>query len=210
MRKPLISIVYILVFSLLGVLLMSSTKPSSFLSSSISAISGTVSNLNNELLEYVNPEKPTHDHSSAYYQRFFISKFNLGDKAIEAKFSSPMKIAEGDQITVSGYLKDGSFQVLAYNNQTQQVASNENWVILALGSLFFFAVAIVLLNSELVAEGALIPKLFLFGFTLIAIYMGYRTLLIREAVKLCLAKKEKVLITKVIPPLTTALRSRVS
>jgi hypothetical protein len=184
MRKPLISIVYILVFSLLGVLLMSTAKPSSFLFSSISAISGTVSNLSNELLEYVNPEKPTHDHSSVYYQRFFISKFNLGNKAIEAKFSSPMQIAEGDQITVSGYQKDGAFQVLAYNNQTQQVASNENWVILALGSLFFFAVAIVLLNSELVAEGALIPKLFLFGFTLIAIYMGYRTLLIREAVKL--------------------------
>lgn len=95
-----------------------------------------------------------------------------------------MLIADGDQITVSGYQKDGSFQVLAYNNQTQQVRSNENWIMLALGALFFFAVAIGLLNSELVAEGALIPKLFLFGFTLIAIYMGYRALLIREAVKL--------------------------
>ena len=163
---------------------MSITKPSSFLSSSISAISGTVSNLNNELLEYVNPEKPTHDHSSVYYQRFFISQFNLGDKAIQAKFSSPMKIAGGDQITVSGYQKDGVFQVLAYSNQTQQVSSHENWIMLGLGALFFFAVAIGLLNSELVAEGALIPKLFLFGFTLVAIYMGYRTLLIREAVKL--------------------------
>lgn len=163
---------------------MSINKPSSLLSSSISLVSGTVSNLNNELLEYVNPEKPTHDHSSVYYKRFFISKFNLGDKAIEAKFSSPMLIADGDQITVSGYQKDGSFQVLAYNNQTQKVASNENWVMLALGALFFFAVAIGLLNSELVAEGALIPKLFLFGFTLIAMYMGYRALLIREAVKL--------------------------
>ena len=163
---------------------MSITKPSSFLSSSISAISGTVSNLNNELLEYVNPEKPTHDHSSVYYQRFFISQFNLGDKAIQAKFSSPMKIAEGDQITVAGYQKDGVLQVLAYSNQTQQVSSHENWIMLGLGALFFFAVAIGLLNSELVAEGALIPKLFLFGFTLVAIYMGYRTLLIREAVKL--------------------------
>ena len=163
---------------------MSTSKPSSFLSNSISAISGTVSHLNIELLEYVNPEKPTHDHSSVYYKRFFISKFNLGDKAIEAKFSSPMQIADGDQITVSGYQKDGSFQVLAYNNQTQQVRSNENWIMLALGALFFLSVAIGLLNSELVAEGALVPKLFLFGFTLIAIYMGYRTLLIREAVKL--------------------------
>jgi len=165
-------------------LLMSTFNPSSFLSISISAISGTVSNLNNELLEYINPEKPTHDDSSVYYKRFFISKFNIGNKAIEAKFSSPMQITEGDQITVSGYQKDSVFQVLAYSNQTQNVTSNENWVMLALGSLFFFAVAIGLLNSELVAEGALIPKLFLFGFTLIAIYMGYRTLLIREAVKL--------------------------
>ena len=184
MRKPLQSLLYILVISLLGVLLMSISKPSSLLSSSISAISGTVSNLNNELLEYVNPEKPTHDHSSVYYKRFFISKFNLGDKAIEAKFSAPMQIADGDQITVAGYQKGESLQVLAYNNQTQQVSSNENWIILGLGALFFFAVAIGLLNSELVAEGALIPKLFLFGFTLVAIYMGYRALLIREAVKL--------------------------
>jgi hypothetical protein len=163
---------------------MSISKPSSLLSSSISSISGTVSNLSNELLEYVNPEKPTHDHSSVYYKRFFISKFNLGDKAIEATFSAPMQIADGDQITVAGYQKGQSLQVLAYNNQTQQVSSNENWIILGLGALFFFAVAIGLLNSELVAEGALIPKLFLFGFTVVAIYMVYRALLIREAVKL--------------------------
>ena len=184
MRKPLRPLLYILTISFLGVLLMSINKPSSLLSSSISSISGTVSNLNNELLEYVNHEKPTHDHSSVYYKRFFISKFNLGDKAIEAKFSAPMQIADGDQITVAGYQKGESLQVLAYNNQTQQVSSNENWIILGLGALFFFAVAIGLLNSELVAEGALIPKLFLFGFTLVAIYMGYRALLIREAVKL--------------------------
>lgn len=163
---------------------MSISKPSALLSSSISSISGTVSNLNNQLLEYVNPEKPTHDHSSVYYKRFYISKFNLGDKVIEAKFSTPMKIVDGDQITVSGYQKDGIFQVLAYHNQTQQVSSNENWIILSLGALFFFAVAIGLLNSELVVEGAIIPKLFLFGFTLVGIYMGYRALLIREAVKL--------------------------
>lgn len=184
MRKPLQSLLYILAISLLGTLLMSINKPSSLLSSSISSISGTVSNLNKELLEYVNHEKPTHDHSSVYYKRFYISKFNLGDKAIEATFSAPMQIADGDQITVAGYQKGESLQVLAYNNQTQQVSSNENWIILGLGALFFFAVAIGLLNSELVAEGALIPKLFLFGFTVVAIYMGYRALLIREAVKL--------------------------
>lgn len=95
-----------------------------------------------------------------------------------------MKIAEGDVITVSGYLKENAFQVLAYNNQTQQVSSNENWIMLALGTLFFVAVAIGLLNSQLVIEGALIPKLFLFGFTLVAIYMGHRALLIREAIQL--------------------------
>ena len=163
---------------------MSASKSNTFLSSSISSLSGKVSNLNNELLEYVNPEKPSHDHSSVYYKRFYISRFNLGDKAIEAKFSAPMKIAEGDQITVSGYQKDSGFQVLAYNNKTQQVSSNENWIVLGLGALFFLAVALCLLNSQLVIEGAIIPKLFFFGFTVVAIYMGYRALLIREAVKL--------------------------
>ena len=95
-----------------------------------------------------------------------------------------MQIADGDQIIVAGYQKGESFQVLAYSNQTQQVSSNENWIMLGLGALFFFAVAIGLLNSELVAQGELIPKLFLLGFSAIGIYMGYRALLIREAVKL--------------------------
>lgn len=95
-----------------------------------------------------------------------------------------MKIADGDVLTVSGYAKDETFQVLAYQNASQQISGHENWVMLALGALFFAAVALGLLNSELVAEGALAPKLFLFGFTLVAIYMGYRALLIREAIKL--------------------------
>ena len=155
-----------------------------FLSKPVSAISGTVSHLDNTLLEYVNPEKPTHDHSSVYYQRFYISKFNLGDQLIEAKFSSPMKIQNGDLVAVSGYPKDNTFQVLAYSNKTQQVSGNENWLIAGLGALFFLAVVISILNTELVIEGAWIPRLFLVGFLGVAIYMGYRAYLIREALKL--------------------------
>ena len=163
---------------------MSITKPSTFLSTSLHTISGTVSHLNNELLQYVNPEKPTHDDSPIYYKRFFISKFSLGNKAIEAAFSTPMKITDGDVLTVSGYPKGETFQVLAYQNSSQQVSGHESWMVLALGALFFAAVVLGLLNSELVVEGALVPKLFLFGFTLVAIYMGYRALLIREAIRL--------------------------
>lgn len=157
-------------------------KPSSFLTNSVSSISGTVNNLNHEILEYVNPEKPTHDHSSIYFQRFIISKFTLDDHAVEAKFSKPMVVSNGDIVKVSGISKSHHFEVLAYVNQTQQVQQNENWVVLGLGALFFLAVAIGLLNSELAAEGALIPKLFLLGFVGIAFYMGHRALLIREAV----------------------------
>lgn len=159
-------------------------KPGNFLSSPIKSISGTVSNLQNGLLEYVNPEKPTHDHSSVYYQRFYISRFSLGDQNIEAKFSSPMKISNGDSLIVSGYPKNNRFQVLAYRNLTQEFIGAENWVMLVLGALFFLLVAIGLLNSELVSEGALIPKLFLSGFILVAIHMAYRALLIREAIGL--------------------------
>ena len=159
-------------------------KPSSFLTSPVSAISGTVSNLNNALLEYVNPEKPTHDHSSFYYQRFYISTFNLDDRAIEAKFSSQMAIQDGDSVTVSGYPKGDRFQVLAYANNTQQISGKENWIALGLGAIFFLAIAIGLLNSELVAEDALVPKLFLIGFVGVSLYMGYRALLIREAIAL--------------------------
>jgi hypothetical protein len=171
-------------FSLLGAPLMSISKPSNFLFSSVSAISGNVSNLHHKTLEYVNPEKSTNDHSSVYYQRFFISQFSLDGKAIEAKFSTPMAVANGDAVQVAGYQQGASFQVLAYTNQTQQVSHHENWIVLGLGAIFFFAVAIGLLNSQLALEGAVIPKLFLIGFTLVAIYMGYRALLIREAIKL--------------------------
>jgi len=164
--------------------MMATNKSNGFLSTSVSTISGTVSNLNHELLDYVNSEKPTHDHSSVYYKRFFVSKFNLGDKAILASFSKSMTIADGDQLTVSGYMKNDVFQVLAYSNQTQQVSHHENWIILILGALFFAAVALGLLNSQLLLDGAIVPKLFLFGFTLVAIYMVYRALLVREAIKL--------------------------
>ena len=95
-----------------------------------------------------------------------------------------MAVANGDAVQVAGYQKGDSFQVLAYNNQTQQVGHHENWIVLGLGAIFFLAVAIGLLKSQLAVEGAVIPKLFLIGFTLVAIYMGYRALLIREAIKL--------------------------
>jgi hypothetical protein len=73
---------FVLVFlMLLGALLMT-LKLSSFLTNSVSSISGIVGNLNHELLEYANPEKPTHDDSSFYFQRFFISKFTLDDRAV--------------------------------------------------------------------------------------------------------------------------------
>jgi hypothetical protein len=183
MKRRLTSLVLIISFTLLGVLLLS-VKPTSFLTSSVSAISGKVSNLNNALLEYANPEKPTHDHSSIYYQRFYISTFNLDDRAIEAKFSSQMAIQNGDSVTVSGYAQGERFQVLAYVNQTQQIRGRENWIVLGLGALFFLAVAIGLLNSDLVAEGALVPKFFLIGFVGVSLYMGYRALLIREAIAL--------------------------
>jgi hypothetical protein len=159
-------------------------KPTTFFTSSVNVISGKVSNLQNELLEYVNPEKPTHDHSSVYYQRFYISIFNLDDRTVEAKFSTPMVVSNGDTVRVSGYQKGNSFQVLAYTNITQQVSKHENWIILGLGALFFLAITLGLLNSELVVEGALVPKLFLLGFIAVSFYMGYRALLIREAISL--------------------------
>ena len=147
MKRPLLSLLIILSLALLGALLMT-LKPTTFFTSSVSVISGNVSNLQNELLEYVNPEKPTHDHSSVYYQRFYISIFNLDDRTIEAKLSSPMVVSNGDTVTVSGYQKGSGFQVLAYTNKTQQVSKHENWIILGLGALFFLAVALGLLNSE--------------------------------------------------------------
>jgi hypothetical protein len=182
-KRPLFSLLIIFSLALLGVALMT-VKPTTFFTSSVSVISGNVSNLQNELLEYVNPEKPTHDHSSVYYQRFYISIFNLDDRTIEAKFSSPMVVSNGDAVTVSGYQKASGFQVLAYTNKTQQVSKHENWIILGLGALLFLAVALGLLNSELVAEGALVPKLFILGFVALSFYMGYRALLIREAISL--------------------------
>jgi hypothetical protein len=157
---------------------------SHFFSSKISLTKGVVSNLSNELLEYVNPEKPTHSDSPIYFKRFYISRFNLNNEVIEAAFSSPMKIADGDIVSVAGQQKSNAFKVLAYKNQTQDITQHENWIALIFGAIFFFAIALVLLNGDLALEGMLIPRLLLFGFALVGIYMGYRALLIREAVKL--------------------------
>ena len=157
---------------------------SHFFSSKISLTKGVVSNLSNELLEYVNPEKPTHSDSPIYFKRFYISRFHLNNEVIEATFSLPMKIQDGDIVAVAGQQKDKIFKVLAYQNQTQNIAHHESWIVLLLGAILFFSIAIGLLNSDFVAEGTVIPKLFLFGFSLIGIYMGYRALLIREAIKL--------------------------
>ncbi len=120
-------------------MLMSFLKPNTYFAYPISTQSGIVSNLHNELLEYVNSEKPTHDHSSVYYQRFYISKFNLGNQEIQAKFSTPMVIRDGDKVIVSGYLKNSGFQVLAYTNKTQHLTKSENWIVLGLGAIFFLA-----------------------------------------------------------------------
>ncbi|BDX22514.1 hypothetical protein TUM22923_18350 [Polynucleobacter sp. TUM22923] len=165
-------------------MLMSAVKPSQFPYASLVTLSGMVGKLDNSVLEYVNPEKPTHDHSSVYYKRFFVSKFELNEHLIEAQFSSPMAIQNGDVVRVVGQTKDRTLQVLAYINETQQTQHSENWAVLILGAIFFLAVAIGLLNSELVLEGAVIPRLFLIGFCIVALYMGYRAFLIREAVKL--------------------------
>jgi hypothetical protein len=164
--------------------MLMSIRTNHFISSKISSIKGVVSNLSNEVLEYVNHEKPTHDHSSVYYKRFYVSKFNLGNHAVEATFSSPMKIQDGNIVAVAGQQKDKVFKVLAYENQTQNITHHESWIALILGAIFFFAIAIGLLNSDLSLNEAIIPRLFLFGFSLVGIYMGYRALLIREAIKL--------------------------
>lgn len=163
---------------------MAFTKPSSLSPQPIIAISGTVGELQSGLLEYVNPEKPNTDDASVYYQRFYVSIFNLDKDKIEAKFSSPLKIQNGDTVTVSGYYKNNRFEVLAYRNQTQQLMGAENWKVMALGAIFFIAIVIGLLSSKLTSEGTLIPRLFLLGFVVLAIYMGYRALLIRKAIGL--------------------------
>ena len=163
---------------------------SHFFSSKISLTKGVVSNLSNELLEYVNPEKPSHSDSPAYFKRFYTSRFHLNNEVIEATFSLPMKIQDGDIVAVAGQQKDKVFKVLAYQNQTQNITQYENWIALIFGAIFFFAIALVLLNGDSALEGMLIPRLLLFGFALVGIYMCYRALLIRDAVKLIGTKQK--------------------
>ena len=150
----------------------------------ISSLSGTVRNLHNETLEYVNPEKPTHDHSSIYYKRFYVSSFNLNESAIKATFSAPMKIQDGDNVTVAGYFKGELFQVVAYANQTQATRHHENWLVLIVAAVIFFCVALGIYHNEGVIAGELIPKLLIFGFAAVSLYMAYRAWLIKQAIRL--------------------------
>ena len=150
----------------------------------ISSLSGTVRNLQNETLGYVNPEKPTHDHSSIYYKRFYVTSFNLNESAIKATFSSPMKIGDGDEVTVAGYFKDDVFQVVAYANQTQATRHHENWLVLLVAAVIFLCVALGIYHNEGATTGDPIPKLFIFGFAAVSLYMAYRAWLIKHAIRL--------------------------
>ena len=120
---------------------MTILKPSGFLNKPIVAISGVVGDLNNSILEYTNPEKPSHDHSSIYYKRFYISKFTLNNNEIVSKFSDPMMINNGDNVIVTGYPTGNQFQVLAYLNQSNTSGDNENWIVLIFAALLFFGIA---------------------------------------------------------------------
>ena len=150
----------------------------------ISSLSGTVRNLRNETLEYVNPDKPTHDHSSMYYKRFYVSSFDLNESPIKATFSAPMKIQDGDEVTVAGYFKGDVFQVVAYANQTQAARHHENWLVLLVAAVIFLCVALGIYNNEGVIAGDLISKLFIFGFAAASLYMAYRAWLIKQAIRL--------------------------
>lgn len=146
--------------------------------------SGVVSELKTAMTEYANPEKPTHDDSPIYYTRMYQAQFKLDNQAIEAVFSKPMQIQNGDQLSISGYSIDSRFQVLAYLNRSSERLGSENWVALAIGALFFLGIALFLLNSTRVAIEAPISTIFLLGFVGIGFYMLYRALLIRQALQL--------------------------
>lgn len=146
--------------------------------------SGVVSELKTAVTEYVNPEKPTHDDSPIYYTRMYQAQFKLDNQAIEAVFSKPMQIQNGDQLRVSGYSNDAQFTVLAYWNQSSERRGSENWLALAIGGLFFLGIALFLLNSTRVEIEAPISTIFLLGFAGIGFYMLYKALLIRQALQL--------------------------
>lgn len=146
--------------------------------------SGIVSELGTAVIEYANPEKPTHDNSPIYYTRMHQAIFKLDGEAIEAVFSKPMQIQNGDKLSVAGYVSAPQFQVLAYWNQTNQSRGAEAWLALALGAVFFLAIALALLSSPLAVSGAPISTLFLLGFMGLGFYMIYRALLIRQAVNM--------------------------
>lgn len=146
--------------------------------------SGVVSELETTVAEYLNPEKPIHDDSPIYSTRMYQAQFKLDNQAIEAVFSKPIQIQNGDQLGVSGYLTAHRFHVLAYWNQTHPSRESESWQALAIGALLFLGIALFLLNSTLAISGAPISTLFLIGFMGLGFYMIYKALLIRQALQL--------------------------
>ncbi len=183
MKRNPFTLILIPIF-LIGGFFMTTLKPSMLLTKPIVSISGIVGDLNNSILEYTNTEKPTHDHSSIYYKRFYISKFTLNKMVIVSKFTNPMKINNGDNVIVAGYTSGNQFQVLAYSNQSNNTGDNENWMALIFAALLFFGIAFKLATSSIVQEGTIIPRLFIAAFMILSAYMVFRALLIKEAIDL--------------------------
>lgn len=170
---------------LLGVLLMSFIKPSSFLMKTLEYKSGEVSRLNEQMTEYVNPEKPIFDDSSNYFTRIYTSRFVLDRDPMQAEFSQPIEAQNGDRLAVVGYpSKTNGFTVLAYQNTSSGKQFHENWLALTLGGLFIAAIAILTLFSSMVDSHGLIPRILLIGFMVLGLWMSLKGLLIREAIAL--------------------------
>lgn len=169
----------------LGVLLMSIIKPSSLLMKTLEYKSGEVSHLNEQMTEYVNPEKPNFDESSAYFTRIYTSHFLLNQTPMQAEFSKPIETQDGDRLKVVGYSgSSGGFTVLAYQNTTSGIQHHEHWLALTVGGLFIAAIAILTLFSSMLDSHGLIPRILLTGFMVLGFWMSLKGLLIREAIAL--------------------------
>lgn len=157
-------------------------KASEILGKPLTLQAGIVRDLQKDIEEiYIN--NPDDAAVKSNVSPLYIAQFSLGEQLIIAKFQSPFRIHQGDALRVSGVQKKDFFEVVAYRNDTLNIAGSQSWwgsVIAGVSVMLL----ILLIYLRFLTEPRAIEQIFLLGFFCIGIVLILRGFYIKEAIDL--------------------------
>lgn len=143
--------------------------------------SGVVDGLNSEVEEHIDHDPVDTNLRFLPPRKVYVAHFTLNGRAIEAKFQMPFQIANGDEVSVSGYTKNNFFNVLAFRNESSKVIQSNSWKV-ALGAGIGFSILSLIILIKLFNEQSMVfPQILLGIFVGIGLYIANYGLLVKQA-----------------------------